>query len=521
MPGAVHGVFKPAGAEAGRRRRQRRGDHDAGVREEQHACRTSWSSPTRRSAARKLLEARAQRAAPRATRASIVVVPQTKPAPRQRDLRRGRARRRAGPHRPRARRSCASRASRPSARSATPTPTTPRWTRSPSTASTRSSSRRCPPTSLGLAAPRPGRAHRRTPRACPVEHVVHRHRQRGPAVRRHARRGQPDGGGRRAASTRLQQREAGRRQRCFIVVVPAGGAATARARRRGARAARRSCSTADAPRACSPPGMIGDPDPYTATMNALQFFRVDEIVISTLPRDALGLAARATSSSASRRPRLKPVEHVESAPRGRRHRHRGERRDLDGSRLGHRRHDARRAPRAARGQPLLAGRARSCSGCCFSSSPRSWSSGPSSRPTSSSGSSAGRVVRPRARSCPKLIAGVNTAILLSSSLTHALGAESVKRGNRFGLKAGMLTTFLLGVTFLFIQINEYVHVGFAPHDSAQGSIFYGLTGLHGAHVVHRPDAAGDGHDPRVPRPLHAGAAPRRRGARASTGTSST
>ena len=47
----------------------------------------------------------------------------------------------------------------------------------------------------------------------------------------------------------------------------------------------------------------------------------------------------------------------------------------------------RRAPsRPARGQPLLAGRARSCSGCCFSSSPRSWSSGPSSRPTSSSGS---------------------------------------------------------------------------------------------------------------------------------------
>ena len=39
-----------------------------------------------------------------------------------------------------------------------------------------------------------------------------------------------------------------------------------------------------------------------------------------------------------------------------------------------------------------------------------------------------------------------------------------------------------GATFLFIQINEYVHVGFAPHDNAQGSIFYGLTGLHGAHV---------------------------------------
>ena len=83
---------------------------------------------------------------------------------------------------------------------------------------------------------------------------------------------------------------------------------------------------------------------------------------------------------------------------------------------------------------------------------------------------------------PKYIAGVNTAILLSSSLTLHWAQTSVKNGNRFGLQAGILTTFLLGATFLFIQINEYVHVGFAPSDSAQASVFYGLTGLHGAHV---------------------------------------
>jgi cytochrome c oxidase subunit 3 len=58
----------------------------------------------------------------------------------------------------------------------------------------------------------------------------------------------------------------------------------------------------------------------------------------------------------------------------------------------------------------------------------------------------------------------------------------IKNGNRFALKAGMLTTFLLGLTFLFIQINEYVHLGFSPQDFAQGTVFYGLTGLHGAHV---------------------------------------
>ena len=83
---------------------------------------------------------------------------------------------------------------------------------------------------------------------------------------------------------------------------------------------------------------------------------------------------------------------------------------------------------------------------------------------------------------PKAIAGVNTCILVSSSFTMHWALTSVKNENRFGLKAGILTTFLLGATFLFVQINEYVHIGFAPQDNAQGTIFYGLTGLHGAHV---------------------------------------
>ena len=84
---------------------------------------------------------------------------------------------------------------------------------------------------------------------------------------------------------------------------------------------------------------------------------------------------------------------------------------------------------------------------------------------------------------PKLIAGFNTAILVSSSFTIHYAQESIKSNNRFGLQLGMVTTFLLGATFLFVQINEYVHVGFSPQDHAQGTIFYGLTGLHGAHVT--------------------------------------
>ncbi len=84
---------------------------------------------------------------------------------------------------------------------------------------------------------------------------------------------------------------------------------------------------------------------------------------------------------------------------------------------------------------------------------------------------------------PKLVAGVNTAILLSSSLTMHWTVLATKANNRWGMRAGILTTFLLGLTFLFVQVNEYVNIGFSPADSAQGSIFYGLTGLHGAHVI--------------------------------------
>ena len=83
---------------------------------------------------------------------------------------------------------------------------------------------------------------------------------------------------------------------------------------------------------------------------------------------------------------------------------------------------------------------------------------------------------------PVLIAGVNTAILVSSSLTMHWALVAAKNDNRFGLRAGLATTLLLGATFLAVQINEYVHIGFSPADHAQGSIFYGLTGLHGAHV---------------------------------------
>jgi cytochrome c oxidase subunit 3 len=83
---------------------------------------------------------------------------------------------------------------------------------------------------------------------------------------------------------------------------------------------------------------------------------------------------------------------------------------------------------------------------------------------------------------PVAVAGMNTAILFSSSFTVHYALEAIRRGNRNAMKLGLAATWLLGATFLFIQLNEYVHIGFSARDGAFGSIFYSLTGLHGAHV---------------------------------------
>jgi hypothetical protein len=58
-------------------------------------------------------------------------------------------------------------------------------------------------------------------------------------------------------------------------------------------------------------GMIGDPDPYTAITNALELFRVDDVVISTLPNQRSGWM-RANLIGRVKGITSAPVEHVEA-----------------------------------------------------------------------------------------------------------------------------------------------------------------------------------------------------------------
>jgi cytochrome c oxidase subunit 3 len=84
---------------------------------------------------------------------------------------------------------------------------------------------------------------------------------------------------------------------------------------------------------------------------------------------------------------------------------------------------------------------------------------------------------------PIVLTGLNTLILVASSFTLHWGEHRLKHyEDRKSLERGLLVTIFLGATFLLIQINEYIHLGFTPQDQAFGATFYTLTGFHGLHV---------------------------------------
>jgi hypothetical protein len=100
--------------------------------------------------------------------------------------------------------------------------------------------------------------------------------------------------------------EPGRRQ-LFILLVPQEGGDGHAARR--ARTRLKLVLDRLRVRGLYAAGMTGDPDPYTAIMNAIQYFRVDDIVISTFPETKSGWL-RTDLIERVRRATGKPVEHI-------------------------------------------------------------------------------------------------------------------------------------------------------------------------------------------------------------------
>lgn len=79
-----------------------------------------------------------------------------------------------------------------------------------------------------------------------------------------------------------------------------------------------------------------------------------------------------------------------------------------------------------------------------------------------------------------------TAILLTSSFTSVMAVMNMRQLKSAAMKGWLVLTWLLGFSFLVLEIyefNHYVHMGHTFTSSAFGTAFYSLVGFHGAHVV--------------------------------------
>jgi len=83
------------------------------------------------------------------------------------------------------------------------------------------------------------------------------------------------------------------------------------------------------------------------------------------------------------------------------------------------------------------------------------------------------------------IVGLNTFLLLTSSLTVVLGLAAAKSGDKGSLTRNLIFTTILGSAFLAGQIFEFSQLyaeGMTLTSSLYASSFYTLTGFHGLHV---------------------------------------
>ena len=63
-----------------------------------------------------------------------------------------------------------------------------------------------------------------------------------------------------------------------------------------------------------------------------------------------------------------------------------------------------------------------------------------------------------------------------------LAVWAIRRGDQRAMRNWTALTLLLGIAFLVGQLYDYSTLGFGISDGAFGTVFYTLTGFHGAHV---------------------------------------
>lgn len=81
---------------------------------------------------------------------------------------------------------------------------------------------------------------------------------------------------------------------------------------------------------------------------------------------------------------------------------------------------------------------------------------------------------------------ISTVVLLLSSLTSGLALLGIHLKNRAMIATLLIATFVLGVTFLSLELSEFNHLlseGWSWERSAFLSAFFTLVGTHGLHIL--------------------------------------
>ncbi|MFD0960666.1 cytochrome o ubiquinol oxidase subunit III [Paenibacillus chungangensis] len=80
---------------------------------------------------------------------------------------------------------------------------------------------------------------------------------------------------------------------------------------------------------------------------------------------------------------------------------------------------------------------------------------------------------------------ISTFILLTSSFTSGIALLEMNKGNKKGLIFWLAVTALLGASFIYLEVTEFLHLvheGATIGTSAYWSAFFTLVGTHGLHV---------------------------------------
>ena len=83
---------------------------------------------------------------------------------------------------------------------------------------------------------------------------------------------------------------------------------------------------------------------------------------------------------------------------------------------------------------------------------------------------------------PFPLPAILTVILVTSSFTMQYATIAIRRGDRTAMNRALAVTLLLGLIFLAGQLYDYSNLPFSIRSGVYGSLFFTMTGFHGAHV---------------------------------------